>query len=266
MPTKLDTARVFERLFEVYRAQFTLIVPAAILVFLPVALVNGAVVAGGGVGLLLLGSVLALVANFWLQGMVIEAVRDIQDDRRDFSLGGLFRSVMPVLPKLLGIGVLTGIAIGIGLVLLIVPGLILMTWWAVVAPAVVIERRGTDAWGRSRDLVRGNGWQVFGVIVVVFVIQFVANTLLRAIFGNEDSFVGQSLASLISGAVIGPISAIAAALIYLELRRVKGESQPPAGGDTDVADSPFAETRESQPQEAFGGSAESPFRPPSPNP
>jgi hypothetical protein len=155
MPTKLDTARLFERLFEVYRAQFTLIVPAAILVFLPVALLNGALVAGGGAGLAIVGLLLSLVATFWLQGMVIEAVRDMQDGRRDFSLGGLFRSVMPVLPKLIGIGVLTGIGIAIGLVLLIVPGLILMTWWAVVGPAVVIERRGTDAWGRSRGLVRG---------------------------------------------------------------------------------------------------------------
>src|SRR5918998_4672940 len=182
MNQKLDTAGVFERLFDVYRAQFTLIVPAAILVFLPVALINAAVVAGGSVGLLLVGLVLSTIASVWLQGMVIEAVRDIQDGRRDFSLGGLFQSVMPVLPMLFLVGLLAGIGIVIGLVLLIVPGLILLTWWAVVAPVVVIERKGLDAFGRSRDLVRGNGWQVFGVIVVVFVIQFLANTLLGAVF------------------------------------------------------------------------------------
>ncbi len=51
MPTKLDTAGVFERLFETYRAQFTLIVPAALLVFIPVALLSAAIVAGGGIGL-----------------------------------------------------------------------------------------------------------------------------------------------------------------------------------------------------------------------
>ncbi|HEV2811769.1 MAG TPA: hypothetical protein VGW10_00850 [Solirubrobacteraceae bacterium] len=247
MNEKLDTAGIFERLFEVYKAQFSLLFPAAVIVFLPVALLNGAFVAGGGVGLLLVGAVISIVAGFWLQGMVIEAVRDIQDGKRDFTLGGLFRSVAPVLPLLIGIGILTGIGIAIGLVLLIVPGLILITWWSVVAPVVVVERRGFDAFGRSRNLVRGNAWQVFGVIVVVFIIQLVANALLRAIFG-DDSFVGQSIASLLSGALIGPVSAIAAALVYLELRRLKGEGTPHAEGIPAAAEpSPFGASPEAPP-------------------
>jgi hypothetical protein len=259
MNQKLDTAGVFERLFEVYRAQFTLIVPAAVIVFLPVALLNGAVVAGGGIGLLLVGLVVSTIAGVWLQGMVIEAVRDIQDGRRDFSLGGLFRSVLPVLPTLFLVGLLAGLGIGVGLILLIVPGLVLMTWWAVVGPAVVIERRGLDAFGRSRELVRGNGWQVFGVIVVVFVIQFVANRLLGAIFGSADSFVGALLASLISSALVAPLTAIAAALVYLELLRVRGEGAPYAGGDAEP--SPFGETVQPNP---FGESPEAPRTPPAP--
>jgi hypothetical protein len=280
MNRKLDTAGVFERLFDVYKQQFTLIVPAAIIVFLPVALLNGAAIAGGGIGLLLVGLVLSTIASVWLQGMVIEAVRDAQDGRRDFTLGGLFRSVMPVLPMLFGVGLLAGLGIGVGFLLLIVPGLILLTWWSVVAPAVVIERRGLDAFGRSRDLVRGNGWQVFGVIVVVFVIQFLANNLLSAVFGGADSFVGALLASLISSALIGPLSAIAAALIYLELREVKGEGLPGAegaGGERQVGPtdyvgepgaaqpSPFGQPGSSA-SEAFGGSPESPPPPPSQNP
>ena len=262
MNRKLDTAGVFERLFEVYRAQFTLIVPAAIIVFLPVALINGAVVSGGGIGLLLVGLVVSTIASVWLQGMVIEAVRDIQDGRRDFTLGGLFRSVMPVLPALFGIGLLAGLGIGLGLLLLIVPGLILLTWWSVVGPAVVIERRGLDAFGRSRELVRGNGWQVFGVIVVVFVIQFIANNVLGAIFGGADSFIGALLASLISSALIGPLSAIAAALIYLELKRVHGEELPHGGAQPDPVGA--------APESPFGGStaapAPAPAQPASPEP
>jgi hypothetical protein len=254
MNQKLDTANIFERLFETYRAQFSLIVPAAVIVYLPVALIQGAVIAGGGIGLALVGAVISVVAGFWLQGMVIEAVRDAQDGRRDFTVPGLFESVMPVLPALIGIGILAGLGIVLGFVLLIVPGLILLTWWAVLAPVVVIERRGTDSFGRSRDLVRGNGWQVFGVIVVVFIIQFIANALLGAIFGGADSFVGQTIATLLSGALVGPIPAIAAALVYLELRRLRGEEQPHAGAGSSVAPaepSPFGD----QPAElsSFGG-------------
>lgn len=265
MNQKLDTAGVFERLFDVYRAQFTLIVPAAVIVFLPVALINGAVVAGGGVGLLLVGLVLSTIASVWLQGMVIEAVRDIQDGRRDFTIGGLFQSVMPVLPMLFGIGLLAGLGIGLGFLLLIVPGLILLTWWSVIAPVVVIERKGLDAFGRSRDLVRGNGWQVFGVIVVVFVIQFLANTLLSALFGGADSFVGALLASLISSALIGPLTAIAAALIYLELRQVKGEAAPHAAGVAGAEQpSAFGTSPDTVQPSPFGDSPEAPRTPPPP--
>ena len=75
---------------------------------------------------------------------------------------------------LLGLGIVAGIAIGIGFLLLIVPGLILMTIWSVAAPVLVLERAGVFAsLGRSRELVRGNGWQVFGVIVAIFAIEIV---------------------------------------------------------------------------------------------
>ncbi|HEX8082939.1 MAG TPA: hypothetical protein VF529_01535 [Solirubrobacteraceae bacterium] len=263
MNRKLDTAGVFERLFETYQAQFTLLVPAALIVFLPVALINGALAAGGGVALALLGAVVGLVANYWLQGMVIEAVRDIQDGRRDFTIGGLFQSVMPVLLPLIGIGVLAGLGIVIGLLVFIVPGLILLTWWSVVGPVVVIERRGMDAFSRSRELVRGNGWQVFGVIVVVVVIQIVANAFLSAIFGR--GFLGGSIAQLVSGALIAPIGAIAAALVYLELRQIKEGDAPHAGGDLSAApESPFGGPAEPAQPSPFGDAPDPPRTPPPP--
>ena len=47
------------------------------------------------------------------------------------------------------------------------PSVFLLTVWSVAAPVVVLERpRGLRALRRSRDLVRGNGWRVFAVIVV----------------------------------------------------------------------------------------------------
>ena len=49
---------------------------------------------------------------------------------------------------------------------MIVPGLILITIWAVVAPSIVVEDKGVfEAFGRSRELVRGNGWKVFVAII-----------------------------------------------------------------------------------------------------
>ena len=54
---------------------------------------------------------------------------------RDFTVGELLSSASPAILPLIGNGILFGIAVGIGLFLLIIPGLWLLTIWAVVAPA-----------------------------------------------------------------------------------------------------------------------------------
>ncbi len=102
--------------------------------------------------------------------MVVELVADVQDGRRDARAGQLLRAVTPVIGQLILVGLVAGVGVVIGFILLIIPGLILLTIWAVSAPVVVLERPpGLKALGRSRELVRGNGWQVFGVILVLFV-------------------------------------------------------------------------------------------------
>ena len=129
MNAKLDTARVFERIFSVYGSQFTLLVPAALVVFMPVALLNALVLTGGGVLAALLTAAIAIIATYWYQGMVVEATVDILDGRRDHTIGSLFSSASPFIAPLFVAGMLAGIGIVIGFVLLIVPGLFLLTIW-----------------------------------------------------------------------------------------------------------------------------------------
>lgn len=234
MNAKLDTARVFERVFSFYGSQFTLLIPAALVLFVPVALVNGLLLADGGALAVLLTAAIGAIATFWYQGMVVEATRDILDGRRDHTVGSLFSSAAPFIVPLLAVGLLAGIAIAIGLVLLIVPGLILLTIWAVIVPAIVIERIGVfDSFGRSRELVRGSGWQVFGVILVLFLLNFVLTALVNAIAGgaSDESFAGYAIADLIVRVLVVPLSALAATVMYVELRRLKGEPLPEDAGE-----------------------------------
>jgi len=234
MNAKLDTGRVFERIFQIYREQFTLLIPAALVLFIPVAILNGLVLTSGGVLAALIAAAIAIIATYWFQGMVVEAVRDILDGRRDHTVGSLFSSASPFIGKLFAAGVLAGIGIAIGLILIIIPGLFLLTIWAVIVPVIVIDRSGVlDSFGRSRELVRGSGWQVFGVIVVLFLIQLVVGGALSAIgHAISDSFAGYALADLIGRVLIVPLSAIAATVMYVELRRLKGEALPEdVGGD-----------------------------------
>jgi hypothetical protein len=175
--------------------------------------------------------------------MVVEAARDILDGRRDHTLGSLLRSVTPVLGTLIIAGVLAGIALGIGFALLFVPGLILATIWAVIAPVIVIERRGAlEAFGRSRELVRGNGWQVFGVITVLTVLQLVITQVARVIVNSiGEAFAAYALAELIVRLLIAPLSALAAAVLYFELKALHGEPVLATGPDQ-IADEPAPAT------------------------
>ncbi len=234
MPERLDIADVFTTIFATYRDQAALLLPAALAVFLPVAIINALVGSAGvalGVFLTLLSFAFSLVASFWYQGMVVEAARDMQDGVRDFDIAGLFRSVTPVLGALIGAGVLAGLGIALGLILLVVPGLILLTWWAVVAPVVVIERPGiTAALGRSRALVSGNGWPVFGVLALLVVLQAVLGAVLGGLFGLVGGTgLGSALAGLVANVLIAPLSGLAAATMYLRLRRIHGEPAVPGG-------------------------------------
>jgi hypothetical protein len=226
MNRKLDVARVFERIFEIYRDQFTLLIPAALVVFVPVAILSGLIYAGdiGILGVLVVAGI-STIATYWFQGMVVEAARDILDGRRDHTVGSLFQSVTPVLGALIVAGIIAGFAIAIGLVLLIVPGLFLLTIWAVIAPVIVIERSGAlESFGRSRAIVRGNGWPVFGVIVVLFLLQFIVTAVIQAIaIGVSDSFGGYAVADLIVRLLIAPLSALAASVLYFELTGSRGE-------------------------------------------
>jgi hypothetical protein len=177
-----------------------------------------------------LGLLLALL--FWVlstlyQGMVVELVRDVQDGRRDSSVGELVRSVQPVLVPLMVVSVLLAIGVGIGFVLLIVPGLILVTLWSVVAPVTVLEHPGVlAAFGRSRELVRGHGWEVFGVILLVFVAVVVVS-ILAALLADPLGDVGRALVQWAVNVLLAPVTALSASVLYFRLREVHGER---AGG------------------------------------
>jgi hypothetical protein len=220
---RLDIGGVLTRVFETYRDQAGLFLPGAFIIFLPVAILSG--LAQGSVASALVfglvAGILNLIAIYAYQGFVAEAVRDIQDHVRDLDMGSLFRSVAPVIVPLFLASVLAGIGIFIGFVLIIVPGLVL----------IILERRGViEAFGRSRELVRGNGWQVFAVIVVIALVQIIVSAVLSAIINVfAASVVGSAVATLLTSTLVAPIAAIAAAVMFLELRRLHGEADLPAG-------------------------------------
>jgi hypothetical protein len=181
--------------------------------------------------------VVGIVAGTLYQGMVVNLVLDVEDGRRDFTAGELLSSATPFIAPLIGAGILAGIGIAVGLFLLLVPGLFLLTIWAVIAPVIVIEKSGViDSFGRSRKLVRGNGWPVFGAIVVAFLIVLVGAIVFGAIAaGIADGPLLRIVFSALASTITAPISALVAAVLFFRLRSVEGTPAPLAGGPDEPA-------------------------------
>jgi hypothetical protein len=216
---KIKPGEVIGSAFAIYGEQAAVLIPAAIAVFAIVAIAR--LVFTGGAALLV--SLVALILGTFYQGMVVELVGDVQDGRRDASVGRLFRGVAPIVLPLIGLSILLGVGVGIGFILLIVPGLFLMTIWAVAAPSLVIERQGVfTAFGRSRELVRDNGWEVFGVILLVIAIGLAVGIIV-AILASGLGTTGIAIVQWIAQVIVSPFTALISAVLYFSLRRVHGE-------------------------------------------
>jgi hypothetical protein len=228
MRTDLDVGGTLSEVFETYRDQAGVLLPVAFWLFLIVAVVNGLV--GDNLALLPLVIVVSTIVATLYEGMVVGLVRDVQDGRRDSSAGDLINAAWPVVLPLIGAGILAGIGIGIGFLLLVVPGLILLTIWAVVAPVIVVERCGViAAFRRSRELVRDNGWNAFGVIIVAFLIAAVAGFILNAIAVSiADGPIIRIVFSALASTLTAPITALVAAVLYFRLLAIERSAAPAA--------------------------------------
>jgi hypothetical protein len=214
---KIEVGAVIRRTFEIYVDQAPVLMPAAAVVFV-ISGLFGILLVAASPALALVAFVVSLIATTLYTGMIVELVSDVQDGKRDASAGQLLRAVSPVLGQLILVGVLAGIGEVIGFVLIIVPGLILITIWSVAAPVVVLERPGAvRALGRSRELVRGNGWQVFGVIVLLVIGLGVLTEVIYVIASSASTAVGL-VVRVVLGILTAPIAALAAAVLYFELR------------------------------------------------
>ena len=190
----------------------------AFVIYLIAAIITALLALAGGTVGILLGSLVSIVAAFVLQATLVTAVQDIRDGRADLSLSQTLNQARPYIASVAGASILAGIAITIGLILLIVPGLYLITIWAVIVPVIVLEQSGVMAsFGRSNQLVRGHGWHVFGTLVLAWLILLGVNLVLGLIFAALPNALGRGLSSVISGTIVAPFIALVVTLVYYRL-------------------------------------------------
>ena len=178
----------------------------------------------------LVATVVSIVGFFWVQGALVETVRDVRDGRADRTLGETYQAVQSRLPALIAAGIIAGIAIIIGLILLIVPGLFLITIWSMIGAVIVLEGRSAgESFGRSREIVRGHGWSVFGLLVIVFVLVTIAEAVIGLLFAPLPDFFDAWIGGLVAHSLTIPFAVAAVTTAYFKLTAADdGEPAPSA--------------------------------------
>jgi len=120
--------------------------------------------------------------------------------------------------------------VAVGLLLGFIPGLLAFVFLGLAGPVVEIEERAAHrALLRSFQLVRGSFWLVFWVMVPIEIAgDAIGNGLaglVHHLFG--DTFVATWLAESVSNIALSPVFAVAAVLLTVDLIAVKDGVSPP---------------------------------------
>ena len=158
----------------------------------------------------LVGGVTSALASATVQASLLTGTTD---------LNAAMASVAPRLLPLLGLLFVAGVAIAIGIVLLIVPGIVLACAFCVGVPVFLDQNTGAiESLQRSYQLTKGNWLRIFVMLLIcgiaVAIIGIIAGLVLQLILGG----IGAALASWLVGAGIGAFVAILTVVTYRELK------------------------------------------------
>lgn len=213
----VEVLREAWRLYTDFLGRFFVI---ALVVFGLLALVQFASDESREFGVLAILIVATVVGLIWLQGAIAIAVDDArQTEGPTLSIREIFRRVRPQLWPLVGAGILIAAGVMAGLVLLVIPGLIILTVSSMVTPAIVLENKSiSDAFARSWQLVKGDGLNVFAVILITVVLATVVSTVIGSVLQPLPDGVRAYLVTVVADAITVPFVALAWTVMYFELR------------------------------------------------
>jgi hypothetical protein len=226
-----------------------------------------------GIAGALIGAVISFAATYVVQASLIKAVQDVRDGRVDLDLSQTVRAAGPYILPVIGASILAGIGVTIGFILLIVPGFILLTYWCLIVPFIVLGGSGVFAsFGNSWRTVRGYAWRVFGTYVLVFLILIAFAIVLGFILILLPLWLRSFVNNLVTGTLISPFLALVATLIYYRLTAAHaGQAYIPTGpADATVVEPPYPTTTHGPADSSGPPSADftepGPATPPDPGP
>jgi hypothetical protein len=153
--------------------------------------------------------------------------------RREGATRPGFLGLARTLPygSMIATDVMLALGVGIGVELLVVPGVIFGTWYSLAPIVVEFEDRGPiDSMRRSHDLVRGHFWVVAAILGLtlagVALLSIPFKLLAGVIFpGGAGDPLEEGLGLLLAGIIVKPLGAVTAVELCLDL--IRGELDVP---------------------------------------
>jgi hypothetical protein len=169
----------------------------------------------------IVGIVVSIVLTYLAQAVILHAAFQAMRGR-PVSLGESLSVGLARFFPIFGLAIILGFLVGLATLLLIVPGLILLTMWFVGAPVCVVERLGPwTSLKRSSELTKGHRWKIFGLMILLVLVSAIVSPLIELALSPVGSWVLTLLVSLVWTAIWGAYYAIAVVVTYHDLRVAK---------------------------------------------
>jgi hypothetical protein len=167
-----------------------------------------------------LSILVSAVCSSIASGAIIYGV--VQELRgRVFSVADSIQIAVRRLLPIVGVAICTSILIGLGAVLLIVPGLMVACMYYVSIPACVTEQTGVfKSMSRSAFLTKGYRWQVFGMFLLIVGGGLVLGLIVGLVFALTGK-VGLEIASQAMSAIVSAFNGVIVGVFYYQLRVAK---------------------------------------------
>lgn len=224
----MEYGDLLDETFDLYKRHFLLFIGIAGVIFLPMSTI---LYSFGAIAQTILG-ILMLPLHYIVVAAATWAVSQSYLGK-EVSILGSYQAVSRRLVLFLLTMLVATIIIGCGFMLLIIPGVIFMFWYAFISEVFVVEgKSGTAARNRSKELASGH----YGRIFVLGFITSLINYFIQMLFGLPLGIIlgfSQAEVVMMSGGPIGglvglvqglastlvmPIQVIAFVLLYYDVR------------------------------------------------
>jgi hypothetical protein len=229
---------IYGQTLATYRREMGFLLLLGILVFVPIGLLSALADRAGEIHASHLSDIFDLATVALVIGFIVQATTSLlgevfysgavaltlsQEERgRRPTLLEIARSLS--YGRLIAVDILYGLGVAVGLLLLVVPGVMAFTWFALAGPLIELEDDTVkSSFRRSRRLVRGRFWTVLAVLgPITLVSEFLTNAVLSLSHGAIASpiisdWIGESVTSI----ALSPFYAVAAVLITLQVTRAE---------------------------------------------